>query len=533
MGDPNSFRVRRKPPRGRTILLDRTRFAQTAVDLKVHGIFEGSQIMKRLLEEVFVTEGVPQFTFVPPPNFNDIFLDIRRPGKPVVVEGQSGTGKTTCIKKIIEKAGSSLVQYFTARDGSDISKIERIVRERLPGTFVIDDFHRLHAELQAGLADLAKLAAEQAGSSTSLPKIVLIGINQIGSDLIQLVPDIAKRIGIHRILPGSAADVARLIAAGCTELNITIAESETIFAESKGDYWPTQQLCQTICAMYGVLDTADSPCTVTFELPSLRRRVVDRLKAAYYPAAKEFCRGRRFRPSNDPYFKLLRAVGQQNSSIVDLNELSNAMPEVRGSINNIKEHRLTVLIQSKPICSRHFYYNQETKNFAIEDAALFYFLKHMDWNALRSDCGFREASKDYEWDFALSFAGENRELARCVAENLEILDARVFFDEYFEANFLGRTWSTEFKRIFADTSRLVVCLLDSHHKEKIWPTFERECFQPRVPDGDIIPIFLDDTLFVGIPSDLVGIKFAWDHDAKDWQEDVISKIVYKLIDRLG
>ncbi|UVJ43622.1 hypothetical protein NVV94_24285 [Pseudomonas sp. LS1212] len=56
--------------------------------------------MKLNLEEVFVTEGVPTFTFVKPPNFNRILLDVRSPGKPVVLEGQSGTGKTTCIKQI-------------------------------------------------------------------------------------------------------------------------------------------------------------------------------------------------------------------------------------------------------------------------------------------------------------------------------------------------------------------------------------------------------------------------------------------------
>jgi hypothetical protein len=490
--------------------------------------------MKRLVEEVFVTEGVPQFTFIPPPNFNEILLDLRRPGKPVIIEGQSGTGKTTCVTKAIEKIGDAeAAHYLRARDAGDISKIEQIVRERTPGTYVIDDFHRLNVELQANLADLAKSAAEQSLSQSALPKIVLIGINQIGSDLIQLVPDIAKRTGIHRILPATREDVAKLIKAGCDELGIAIEGSEAVFEESRGDYWLTQQLCQTICTINDVLETAEPARQLNFDLATLRGRVVDRLKMAYYPAVKEFCRGRRFRPSNDPYYKLLRAVGQQDSSIVDLNELANATPEVRGSINNIKEHRLAVLIQSKPICSRHFYYNQETKNFAIEDPALFYFLKHLDWNALRSDCGFREASKDYEWDFALSFAGENRDLARCIAENLEILDARVFFDEYFEANYLGKTWSGEFKRIFADTSRLVVCLLDEHHKKKIWPTFERECFQPRVADGDVIPVYLDDTVFVGIPSDVVGIKFDWESSSENWRELAISEIVYKLMERIG
>jgi hypothetical protein len=406
-----------------------------------------------------------------------------------------------------------------------------VVAKRPSGTFVIDDFHRLHESVQSELADLAKIAAEQAGDG--LPKVVLIGINQIGSDLIQLVPDIAKRTGIHRIEPGKRAEIDTLIRAGSEELHITIENSEAVFEESKGDYWLTQQLCQTICTMNGILETSDHVRAISFDLEDLRHRVVDRLRAAYYPAVKEFCRGRRFRPSNDPYYKLLRAVGQQDSSIVDLNQLSNATPEVRGSINNIKERRLDVLIQSKPLVSRHFYYNQETKNFAIEDPALSYFLKHLDWNALRRDCGFQEALRDYEYDFALSFAGENRELARCIATNLEILDAHVFFDEYFEANFLGRVWSDQFKRIFSDTSHLVVCLLDIHAKEKIWPTFERECFAPRVPDGEVIPIFLDDTAFVGIPSDLVGIKFAWNPAAEGWEDTVISEIVYALMQRLG
>lgn len=490
-------------------------------------------MLTMLLEEVFVTEGVPEFTFVPPPNFNEIYLDVRRPGKPVIIEGQSGTGKTTSIKKILDNLGTTDVEYLTARQAADVSRIEHVIHEELQGTFVIDDFHRLDQHLQIKLADLAKISAERGAATGRLFKLVLIGINQVGSDLVQLVPDVAKRTGIHRIQPGTKTEIHKLITSGCEALNIEIQNTEHIFAESGGDYWLTQQLCQTICTTNAVLQTSLETRSIPFEAVTLRRTVVDRLRAAYYPAVKEFCRGRRFRPSNDPYFKLLRAVGQQSSSIVDLNELANANPDVRGSINNIKEHRLAVLLQSKPACARHFYYNQETKNFSIEDPALFYFLKHLDWNALRLDCGFRESTRDYEWDFALSFAGENRELARLIAKNLEILDARVFFDEYFENNYLGKTWSEQFKRIFGESSRLVICLLDTHHKSKIWPTFERECFVPRVPDGDVTPIFLDDTHFVGIPSDLVGINFAADCSNENSEEAVIEQIVYKLMERIG
>lgn len=489
--------------------------------------------MKQLVEEVFVTEGLPRFTFVKPPNFNEILIDIRHPGKPVIVEGQSGTGKTTCVRKVLEQLGGAAPEYLTARSATDIHRIEEIARSNLPGRFVIDDFHRLASETQAELANLAKFAAEAGPGQVLLTKLVLIGINQVGSELIQLVPDIAKRTGIHRIQAGTKPDIERLIQEGSATLRVAIPDTEEIFKESRGDYWLTQQLCQTICIMNDVLETLDDERSLTFDIATLRKRVVDKLSAAFYPAVKEFCRGVRFRPNNDPYLKLLQKIGQQDSSIVDLNELANSNEDVRGSINNIKESRLAILLRDKPACARHFYYNAETKNFAIEDPALFYFLKHLDWPRVRHDCGFRPPGRDLEYDFAISFAGENRDLAREIAQQLSILDAHVFYDEHFEANFLGGAWSAQFERIFGRDSRLVICLLDKYYREKIWPTFERECFLPRVPDGDVIPVFLDDTNFVGIPKDLIGIRFQRSADFEHEKAGVTDEIAFKLIERLG
>jgi hypothetical protein len=212
--------------------------------------------------------------------------------------------------------------------------------------------------------------------------------------------------------------------------------------------------------------------------------------------------------------------------------LANSAEEVRGSINNIKEDRLSILLETKPLCSRHFYYNTDTKNFAIEDPALFYYLKHLDWERLRQECGFRHTDKDYEFDIAISFAGENRDLARLVAEQLRVMDCSVFFDEYYEANYLGGTWRKYFDEIFRSKSRYVVCLLDRHHAEKIWPTFERECFVTRVTEGAVIPIYLDETAFPGIPADIIGIKFSID-ESKDVPDQVTDEITFKLLEKLG
>ncbi|MQU72469.1 TIR domain-containing protein [Sinorhizobium meliloti] len=488
--------------------------------------------MKLNLEEVFVTEGVPAFTFVKPPNYNRILLDVRSPGKPVILEGQSGTGKTTCIKQILKDLADQFpTEYLAAREPVDVSRIEEIARDRPVGRFVIDDFHRLSSKLQESLADLAKISAESADPSTCT-KLIVVGINNVGSNLIQLVPDIAKRVGIHTIAPGGEKEIRDLVERGAEKMNIVIADIHLIFEEVRGDYWLTQQFCQSVCLKAGVMATCDDKIDIGFDVPVVRSDVVEQLRAAHYPAVKEFCRGKRFRPSNQPYFKVLRAIAQNGFSNVDLTELANSDPEVRGSINNIKDWRLSILLESKPLAARSFYYNKETKNFSIDDPALFYFVRHLDWEALRRDCGFREVVENHEYDVALSFAGENRELAKHIANQLQDLDVPVFYDEAFEANFLGKAWTKKFKEIFADESRYVVVLLDKHHAEKIWPTFEREHFAPRVADEHIIPIYLDDTKFVGIPTDIIGVRFRFDQEDPEWRDKADREIVEKLIDKL-
>lgn len=486
--------------------------------------------MKYLLEEIFKTEGVPEFTFVRPPNYNDILVDIRNPTKPVVIEGQSGTGKTTVVKKILEQTNANgEVKYLSARRADDMPTILEISESKLIGRFVIDDFHRLHNAIQERIANIVKVAAEETDGNKH-PKIIIIGINKVGSELIHLVHDIAKRCGIHRVHPASETHVDELIKKGEEKLNIAINDHHNIFVESSGDYWLTQLLCQSICLMGNVIETQQNKQILNFDEKALRERVVSRLENTYLEPVKEFSRGRRFRTTNDPYFKLLKAVGAQESSIVDLNELANANEDVRGSINNIKEHRVNILLESKPICDQYFYYNSETKNFAVEDPALFYYLKHLNWEVLRKACGFRDA-ENYEFDFALSFAGENRALAKIIADLLLILDCTVFYDAHFEANYLGKAWSKQFQEIFGKKSRFVVCLLDVNHREKIWPTFERDCFIPRVADDAVIPIYLDDSIFVGIPKDIIGIDFKNKSSA---DEAVITdEIVLKLEARLN
>lgn len=54
---------------------------------------------KYLLENVYITAGVPQITYVEPKEFLALKVALRTHGKCLVIEGPSGIGKTTAVKK--------------------------------------------------------------------------------------------------------------------------------------------------------------------------------------------------------------------------------------------------------------------------------------------------------------------------------------------------------------------------------------------------------------------------------------------------
>lgn len=492
--------------------------------------------MSRVVEDVFVTEGVPHETFVEPPNFGQILVDIRRPGKPVIIEGASGTGKTSTVKKVLERLGHVKTwNYWTARKPADAIAAAELANNPQSGIFIIDDFHKLPPKIQEKLADIAKTAAEEA-DATKYPKLVLIGINQVGAALVQFAPDIAKRCAIHQINPASRDVTLDLIARGCSALNIEFSNPFLIFEESQGDYWLTQALCSEICTTAKIFESVVDHSVIAVDISFIRRQMVERLQHAYYESVKDFCRGRRFRPSNDPYYRILRFISTKggNQSSVDLVELANANQEIAGSINNVKDSRLIGLLKEKPKAGQYFYYNPSTARFAIEDPAVFYFLRNLDWDRLRSDCGFRDVAEQLKpFDVAISFAGENRELAREIADRLIQLDVAVFFDENFESAYLGRRLGDEFERVFSTGSRFVLCLLDKFHREKVWPSFERDVFLPRLKAHEVLPIYLDDTIFAGVPSDVYGLKFHYDISKDEWRTRVDDEIVLPLIDRIG
>ena|ERR1017187_3519166 len=102
-----------------------------------------------LLEEVFKLSGVPTYTFVKPTEYEKLLVSLRTPGRGVVVEGPSGIGKTTAETKALAVQGiEAKALKLTARKADDVKLIAALPEMKDTGVVIIDDFHRLHEDIQ-------------------------------------------------------------------------------------------------------------------------------------------------------------------------------------------------------------------------------------------------------------------------------------------------------------------------------------------------------------------------------------------------
>jgi hypothetical protein len=139
-----------------------------------------------------------------------------------------------------------------------------------------------------------------------------------------------------------------------------------------------------------------------------------------------------------------------------------------------------------------------------EDDHIVSFRSTMDEaTALSTESGPQRFSMhtQYEYDVALSFAGEDREVARELASLLARRRVRIFFDEYEKAQLWGKNLYQHLQSVYRHKARFCVLFLSHHYAEKLWTKHELESAQARAfkeSSEYILPLKLDDTEIPGI-----------------------------------
>lgn len=111
--------------------------------------------------------------------------------------------------------------------------------------------------------------------------------------------------------------------------------------------------------------------------------------------------------------------------------------------------------------------------------------------------------KKYDYDVALSFAGEDRKYVHAVAEALLQLGVKVFYDEYAKADLWGKNLYTHLDDVYRKKSQFCVMFISKAYKRKLWTNHERESAQARAFETRkdyILPARFDSTKIPGVRS---------------------------------
>ncbi|MGO2140016.1 MAG: hypothetical protein ACTH30_06350 [Leucobacter sp.] len=445
---------------------------------------------KYLLEKVFRLSGVPEVNFVRPVEFDRLVVALRTPGRGVVIEGPSKIGKTSAVMKALEEIeGNSGVVKLSARKPADRELIDALPGMEAIGTVIIDDFHRLEQRSRSAISDFLKLLADEGRTDS---KVVVVGINKVGESLIALAPDLGGRIDVIKLGANPIDRVRQLIDDGCEAMNISFVAREEIAENAQGSFNIAQALCHDACLTASVIEGQSEYRSIDASFELIKERVLDRLSILFQRNVELFSRGKRLRrEGRAPYLQILRWLSQSPEWTVDLNAEMSKHPTLRASVSQIVEkgHLEKHLADNADELSKLLHYDAESKILAAEDPQFYFYIHHLAWNRFAERLGFYEVSFESTYDYALSFAGADRDVADLLHEKLTEYELGVFYDLNEQSRILAQNVEEYLAPIYKSEATYVVVLLGEAYPDRIWTRFESKQFRARFGDRSVVPIW--------------------------------------------
>jgi hypothetical protein len=138
-------------------------------------------------------------------------------------------------------------------------------------------------------------------------------------------------------------------------------------------------------------------------------------------------------------------------------------------------------------------------------------------------------STEYKYDIALSFAGEDREVAESLANSLKYNKIRVFYDDFEQSELWGKNLYEHLSKVYNESARFCIMIISKHYASKTWTTLERQNAQARAfreQQEYLLPIRLDDTKIPGLLETVGYINFN-DHSIEEITNLIIRKLKTK------
>jgi hypothetical protein len=180
---------------------------------------------------------------------------------------------------------------------------------------------------------------------------------------------------------------------------------------------------------------------------------------------------------------------------------------------------LTELIKSSEDIQRVLHFDAVNCLLVAQDPQFVFYIRNLSWARFAEEIGFLSLEFPSRYDFALSFAGTDRDIAEALFHSLQEAELEVFYDRNEQHRILAQDVEEYLKPIYASDAQLVVCILGPDYPKRVWTKFESDQFKQRFKSGEVIPIILN-TAPLGVFDSATKVGYVtWDR-TKDFDQQL-------------
>lgn len=503
------------------------------------------QASRYTLSDVFNEAKQPSITYVSPREEKQLRGSLATEGKHITLVGPSGSGKSTLANKVLDSTGfkpdevhtlsgrsyttaSTITEIFGAEFGAAPNMADVTEWLALYRLILIDDVHHLSATARDELARNLKLWHEKG------IRFFLIGIAKTGEALLGSDPELAIRNDVWHLSAQTDEFLQSVLSKGEEALNVKFSQDGSEVAKRAAQGSPSifQAICRVACIEADVFNTGPNTVAVEVDLPLIRQAVVRQYDGRYLSKIVSLARGRRqARSVHDTFYRIVEYIARSRKSEISQDELYHNIvgsedARQKSGIRNsfyrsmkslskvIEEHGLSEILIF------------ENGTLTIDDPVFRFYLDHLDFSRVRSQVNIRRIG--YEYDVAVSFAGEDRATVESLVKALDAVGLDVFYDFDEQAMLWGKDLRTELARVYGEDAHFMIVCLSDRYPEKDWTNFEFEIGKKAAgkrTEDYLLPLIVgsERPAIVGLPTS-VGHLSLQDRSAEDVAELVAEKI---------
>ncbi|MFE7504370.1 TIR domain-containing protein [Promicromonospora sp. NPDC057488] len=440
------------------------------------------------LAQVFNESQASGITYVAPAEAQRLKGSLLTPGKHVTLVGPSGSGKSTVAERALAAAGfdADRILSFNARAHTGAQSIFTVLgaelgvgrtakavepRLRELDLIKIEDVHRLSLKARTQLASRLKLWHE------SGIRVFMIGIAKTSDAILGHDPELAIRNDTWYLGTQSDTFMDTLMTQGERALNIKFDEATrgAAIRAARGSPSIFQAICRAACVEADVMRTVPEPRQVAIDLAVVTPQIAKQFDGRYIRSLVHLTQGRR--SVHDVYFKLVQRAAASPGFRTAYKELDAAVvgiadPADKGRVRSAFNRAIDVLptlIEESGLDETLTY---EHRTLRIDDPAFRFYLDHLDLTRVSS--GEVPRRRRYEYDVAVSFAGNDRPVVDKFVEVLEERHIKVFYDYNQQAELWGKDLRRGLARIYGEQAQFMIICLSDDYPERDWTTFEYE-----------------------------------------------------------